>query len=437
MADDQIEQTEPSENQTEDQADSISLDSIKEAIDELYTFRDNYYVKNPSASEGKRNEDVEVKLKRVLQLLEACEGALEKADRARFHMLKGKALNIREDYSPEAHEALSRAVKLNPKLAEAWNELGECYWKQGQTVKARNCFEGILKVTKDKVSLRNLSMVLRQVGETEEEKLKNICDSVTKAKEALELDIEDGKSWSILGNAYMAVFFSGAQKAASLQQAMTAYSRALEDPRMHCCSELYHNRAVLFQHQEDYQKALEQLEQACSVEPHWNLPREKAENLRVHLKRLSDTVSHKGNLKPRRIRALLQGFKVHQIAGLEPAKLRDLSLGKNPGRLIAVKVACSVLSQERYPYSTCVLDEDGDCFVVNIYNMADGRGFVIGDDLVIPEPYLYQVQVNHQGHVFSFPSIRVDSPVDVVVNGKPLSSDSRAPLQLRVHIKKD
>ncbi|KAH9361991.1 hypothetical protein HPB48_014930 [Haemaphysalis longicornis] len=326
MADDQIEQTEPSENQTEDQADSISLDSIKEAIDELYTFRDNYYVKNPSASEGKRNEDVEVKLKRVLQLLEACEGALEKADRARFHMLKGKALNIREDYSPEAHEALSRAVKLNPKLAEAWNELGECYWKQGQTVKARNCFEGILKVTKDKVSLRNLSMVLRQVGETEEEKLKNICDSVTKAKEALELDIEDGKSWSILGNAYMAVFFSGAQKAASLQQAMTAYSRA-----------------------EDYQKALEQLEQACSVEPHWNLPREKAENLRVHLKRLSDTVSHKGNLKPRRIRALLQGFKVHRIAGLEPAKLRDLSLGKNPGRLIAVKVACSVLSQERYP----------------------------------------------------------------------------------------
>lgn len=47
---------------------------MQEAIDELYTFRDNYYVKNPSASEGKRNEDVEVKLKRVLQLLEACEG---------------------------------------------------------------------------------------------------------------------------------------------------------------------------------------------------------------------------------------------------------------------------------------------------------------------------------------------------------------------------
>lgn len=50
------------------------LSSVQEAVDELYTFRDNYYVKNPSASEEKRNEDVEVKLKRILQLLEACEG---------------------------------------------------------------------------------------------------------------------------------------------------------------------------------------------------------------------------------------------------------------------------------------------------------------------------------------------------------------------------
>lgn len=46
------------------------------------------------------------------------------------------------------------------------------------------------------MSLRNLSMVLRQVGETEEERLNNVCESVAKAKEALQLDITDGKTWS-------------------------------------------------------------------------------------------------------------------------------------------------------------------------------------------------------------------------------------------------
>ena len=43
-----------------------------------------------------------------------------------------------------AQEALSKAVKLEPKLIEAWNCLGECYWKNGQVEAARNCFVGAL-----------------------------------------------------------------------------------------------------------------------------------------------------------------------------------------------------------------------------------------------------------------------------------------------------
>ncbi|XP_050050319.1 tetratricopeptide repeat protein 5-like [Dermacentor andersoni] len=434
MADDR---TESSEQREQANAVSFSLDSIKEAVDELYTFRDNYYVKNPSASERQRTEDVEKRLRKIIDALDAQGGALEKVDRAKFHMLKGKALNIQEDYNPEAHEALSKAVKLNPKLVEAWNELGECYWKKGQITKARNCFEGVLKVTKDKVSLRNLSMVLRQVGETEEERLNNVCESVAKAKEALQLDITDGKTWSILGNAYMTVFFSGAQNVKSLQQALAAYSRALEDPRMHCCSELFHNRAAALQHEEDYQGALEQLERACSLEPHWTEPRDKAQNLMAHLERLANAISHKGHLKPRKIKALLRDLKVQPLAGLEPAKLQDLCPGKNAGRLLTVKVACSVLSQERFPFTMCALDEDASCLAVNVYNMADGRGFVVGDSVAIPEPNFHHIRVNHKGLELTFPSIRVDSPLALIVNGKALGSESRAPLRLQVVIKKD
>jgi hypothetical protein len=38
-------------------------------------------------------------------------------------------------------------------------------------------------------------MVLRQLGSTSEEKLKNVEQSVEKAKEAVGFDVKDGTSW--------------------------------------------------------------------------------------------------------------------------------------------------------------------------------------------------------------------------------------------------
>ena len=49
--------------------------------------------------------------------------------------------------------------------------------------------------SRNKISLRNLSMVLRQVSAMPEETTKNIIESVEKAKEAVKLDITDGQSW--------------------------------------------------------------------------------------------------------------------------------------------------------------------------------------------------------------------------------------------------
>ena len=48
------------------------------------------------------------------------------------------------NYNPMAKDALAKAVKMNPKLVEAWNCLGECYWKNGEVEAARNCFMGAL-----------------------------------------------------------------------------------------------------------------------------------------------------------------------------------------------------------------------------------------------------------------------------------------------------
>ena len=64
--------------------------------------------------------------------------------KSEYLMLRGRALNVLPQYSKEAEECLSKAVKLDPKLAEAWSYLGECYWKNNQVELARNCFVGSL-----------------------------------------------------------------------------------------------------------------------------------------------------------------------------------------------------------------------------------------------------------------------------------------------------
>lgn len=81
-------------------------------------------------------------------------------------MLRGRALNIMPQYSKEAEELLSKAVKLDPKLAEAWVYLGECYWKKNEIESARNCFVGSLghvSLFSDYISFRYVICLIYQM----------------------------------------------------------------------------------------------------------------------------------------------------------------------------------------------------------------------------------------------------------------------------------
>ena len=52
------------------------------------------------------------------------------------------------DYDSKAVDCLSKAVKLDPSLIDAWNHLGECYWKNKEIEAAKNCFTGALSKVK-------------------------------------------------------------------------------------------------------------------------------------------------------------------------------------------------------------------------------------------------------------------------------------------------
>lgn len=72
------------------------------------------------------------------------EALIPQQERAQFLHLKGRCYNITSTYDHRALECLSKAVKLDPSLVHAWNELGECYWKNLNLKEAKICFEGAL-----------------------------------------------------------------------------------------------------------------------------------------------------------------------------------------------------------------------------------------------------------------------------------------------------
>ena len=47
----------------------------------------------------------------------------------------------------------------------------------------------------------------------------------------------------------------------------------------------------------------------------------------------------------------------------------------------------------------CLTDRKGKCLAVNLYNLAPGKGVIIGDSVEISEPHFTHVKISHKGQV--------------------------------------
>ncbi len=55
---------------------------------------------------------------------------IEKKQKANLLYLRGRILDFIPEYSKQAEEHLSKAIKLMPSKVEAWDALGHVYWKK-------------------------------------------------------------------------------------------------------------------------------------------------------------------------------------------------------------------------------------------------------------------------------------------------------------------
>lgn len=66
-------------------------------------------------------------------------------------------------------------------------------------------------------------MLARQESSTKE----NIQKGLEYAKEAVQLDTQDGLSWAVLGNAHLSSFFGIQQNPKTLKQCLSAYAQSV------------------------------------------------------------------------------------------------------------------------------------------------------------------------------------------------------------------
>ncbi|XP_057642406.1 tetratricopeptide repeat protein 5 isoform X1 [Chionomys nivalis] len=417
------------------------LQKLQELVDRLYSFRDSYFETHSVEDAGRKQQDVQDEMEKTLQQMEEVLGPVQ--GEAQALMLKGKALNVTPEYSPQAEVLLSKAVKLEPELVEAWNQLGEVHWKKGDVAAAHTCFSGALTHCKNKVSLQNLSMVLRQLQtDSGDEHSRHVMDSVRQAKLAVQMDVLDGRSWYILGNAYLSLYFNTGQNPKISQQALSAYAQAEKvDRKASSNPDLHLNRATLHKYEENYGEALEGFSQAAALDPAWPEPRQREQQLMEFLTRLTSLLESKGKTKPKKLQSMLGSLRpahlgpcgdgryqsaTGQKVTLECKPLSSLQPGVNSGAVVLGKVVFSLTAEEKVPFTFGLVDSDGPCYAVMVYNVVQSWGVLIGDSVAIPEPNLRHHQIQHKGKNYSFSSVRVETPLLLVVNGKPQNSSSQA-----------
>lgn len=400
-------------------------DQAREAVDTLYTLRDKYFTDHAVDQADKKAGIVSAAIEAAVRIIDPLLGSTAKSSNPDLLFLKGKALNAEESHNQEAEDALAKAVKLDPKLVEGWNQLGECFWKKGDKLQARTCFDGALAVEKNKFSLQHKSMLLRSIQtSTEVERLNNISESLDIAKEAIKLDLEDGHSWFVLGNAFLALFFAKMETVEHLKQALKAYKKAEMD-KVEAVNnpDLHQNRATVHEYLEEFSLAIEGYALASMLDPSWPQPKQSIDTLKSKCIKICDQISKKCGLKTKKISsltALLSTGRPEDYTGVA-----ELKVGVNSKIATRVAIVSAFGETLNTPAQTFLgMDVKGSWTCITVYN-AEPEVLKVDDMIVVPEPLLASVKIPKVGITgesgeFEYNSIRVDNPVTLQVNGSAL-----------------
>ncbi|KAK4608601.1 hypothetical protein RGQ29_002135 [Quercus rubra] len=388
------------------------------AVEDLYHIQDTYFPTNPDDKISKLQKESDL----ALNLLDSVPQEQRKSplQRATYEYLRGKILDVFPDYRKEAEDHLSKAVKLNPSLADAWLCLGNCIWKKGDLSSAKNCFTLALSKGPNKKILCQLSMLERRMAQGTENEAELVEESIQHAKEAITLDVKDGNSWYNLGNACLTSFFvTGAWDHSKLQQSSKAYQNAEKDDRMKSNPDLYFNCATVNKYLENYERALSGFEAAALKDPGLNAT-EKVQKMVNLLDKLENML--RGHARSKRLASLSSSLAAVNLNSSYKRATIDLLLdGLNKAVAVVGKVLFFIKHDDVAPLYYLLCDSNQICFILSVYGIHSDT-IKEGDQLTLLEPYYRHFDFSWKEKHYQFKSIRIDFLEQVLVNGKALSS---------------
>ncbi|KAM3349168.1 hypothetical protein ACQJBY_022348 [Aegilops geniculata] len=409
------------------------LEKVADKVEELYSLRDTFFPRDPSEKSASLRACADA----ALGVLDSLPPEQRKSpeERVIYEFLMGKILDVFPDYCKEAEEHLSKAVKLNPSLVDAWLCLGNCIWKKGNLASARNCFLLAL----NKKILCQLSMLERSMAQSSEDQALLVEESINHAKEAVMLDIKDGNSWYNLGNAYLTSFFaSGAWDKARLHHSIKAYQNAEKDETMKLNPDLYYNCATAYKYLENYESAIRGFEAAALKDPalRADIEVQKIINLLDKLENATKVPSVTiGRLRPKRSASLVSSLnEVNFKLFHKKATISILSGGLNKTVAVVCKVVLWIRHDDDAPlyYLTCDLDQS--YFILSVYGLQN-EAIKEGDRVVLLEPYYKILDISWKEQRYKFKSIRVDFPEQIIINEKAPAAHHVARASIRAQHK--
>ncbi|QDZ18164.1 tetratricopeptide repeat domain-containing protein [Chloropicon primus] len=403
---------------------------------------------NESASswENEKENRDESKMREARTLLSKVETItrMELPIQIRARKAAAKALLIEylnEGNNDVLEDAFVEAVKLDPDNRQCWNGVAKALWKKGDLQSAQLCYQKSLENSRDKKAYQDLSMLQRQLakGEKHEESKKMIEESLSNAKAAVSLDVQDSHSWFILGNAYLVLAFSTAtgERDELINKSLKTYKHAMKvHESENFNADLKFNYGVVSKYLERHTDALDAFDYCDRVEPELNAGEEINEI--VHkLSQLTILVNTKCGVKAKRIAKIQEDIgALEKRRNRDPGKnllrtlpLRSLSFGENPsGVALTCSLICTVPVKSQVPLMYICMDSQGSFFALTIYGLEESEmplRHSKSKTLQICGPSLNNVNVTWQNKTYAFPSIRVNKVSSLLVDGKPVVSESR------------